>query len=194
MKKIWIAVIFILAIALCGCSEPERLTANNEEMDKKLNQKLENDKPKEEEKDGKIHLTKGITEADVPFIENAAGLYVDCIISEDANRYANSFPNGHINAIMKEGGCDRMGAVDIAAKKIWEIVETNKKKYAKMKEAAAENGYTVVIKAVKRFDLESDLIREYKKNDIVVTDVVDINYDVKSGDEVVPGELRLVRL
>ncbi len=203
MKKILTVLTVLTAIlALCGCQpvEEETKTLDYAQMDKEFSDyhsKNDNSEKDTEGTEGTENTEgtggTGAFDADMPQIEEAVKEYAYCLVSGDAKRYAQTFPNDYIIAIMNAEGCTWDMAIDISTNKIWETFSKIEKKYSEIRVLNPEHGHQITVKNVKKYSKGSTLMGIYAGFGVELSDVVEITFEISSFDKKANGSMRLVK-
>ncbi len=188
MRKL-LAVLFMLAvIMLSGCTDAadeETGTLNYEQMDKEFGQYKE---PEENREDASLEFAE-----DMPAITEEVTEYTDCLLTGDARRYAVSFPNDYIIAIMNQEGMTWDDSVEYSISRVWKIFNTIENKYKTVMELQKEYGYSVEIEKITRFSKEEQLLNIYESYGIKLTAAIEVDYKIISEDKSAKAYLRLVK-
>ncbi len=187
MKKLLICIIMMfLAFSLCGCKEEEETkTLDYEQMDREFGQLKEEEK---EETENSEEFAQ-----DMPKIQECVEEYAYCLLYGDANRYARTFPNDYVIAIMDEEGCTWDTAVDISSNKIWETFNSIENKYLEVRELNQTHGHTATIKSVNKYSRGTTIMNVYNKIGINVNAVIEVKFVISSADKNAEAVMRFVR-
>lgn len=191
MKKAMIFAAVLAAFMLCGCGgdKEETMTLDYEQMDREFGQlKEQEEEPKEEEESGFFEFSD-----EIEAITNATKEYAAFLVSGDARGCAKAFPNEFIAAIMNQEGVTWDEAVELSSGQILITFGENEKELSLVKSQTGEFGYAVSLKNLTRFKQESALIKMYKTYGITVFDVVEVDFEISSGEEVASAYIRLVK-